>query len=136
MKTNLNNNTTTNLECHQNGHSGDHLKDHVDEKKPLFNEDEYTKITTPRQDVLFKKNYINRRKYYSCTANSHGVPYNMMAPTTNELESLKLPPLEYIEPTIPTAACYDSGMNGGDYEDGYVVTFKKKPTTELYHFFV
>lgn len=27
--------------------------------------DEYTKITTPRQDVLFKKGYLGRRKHNS-----------------------------------------------------------------------
>jgi len=27
--------------------------------------DEYTKITTPRQDVLFKKGYLGRRKHSS-----------------------------------------------------------------------
>lgn len=27
--------------------------------------DEYTKITTPRQDVLFKKGYLGRRKHTS-----------------------------------------------------------------------
>uniref|UniRef100_A0A8D8QQC9 Uncharacterized protein n=1 Tax=Cacopsylla melanoneura TaxID=428564 RepID=A0A8D8QQC9_9HEMI len=30
--------------------------------KVYFNEDEYTKITTPRQDVLFKKGYFARRR--------------------------------------------------------------------------
>ncbi|XP_037031569.1 uncharacterized protein LOC119071054 isoform X2 [Bradysia coprophila] len=30
--------------------------------KPLFNEDDYTRISTPRQDVLFKKGYLSRPK--------------------------------------------------------------------------
>lgn len=34
------------------------------EKKATFNEDEYTRITTPRQDVLFKKGYLNKPKVY------------------------------------------------------------------------
>uniref|UniRef100_V5GHW2 Uncharacterized protein n=1 Tax=Anoplophora glabripennis TaxID=217634 RepID=V5GHW2_ANOGL len=34
------------------------------ENKITFNEDEYTKITTPRQDVLFKKGYLNKPKNY------------------------------------------------------------------------
>uniref|UniRef100_A0A1Y1KAR9 Uncharacterized protein n=1 Tax=Photinus pyralis TaxID=7054 RepID=A0A1Y1KAR9_PHOPY len=34
------------------------------EKKATFNEDEYTRITTPRQDVLFKKGYLNKPKLY------------------------------------------------------------------------
>nr|XP_022903701.1 uncharacterized protein LOC111416007 isoform X2 [Onthophagus taurus] len=32
--------------------------------KITFNEDEYTKITTPRQDVLFKKGYLNKPRTY------------------------------------------------------------------------
>ncbi|XP_044763752.1 uncharacterized protein LOC123320487 isoform X2 [Coccinella septempunctata] len=35
------------------------------ENKITFNEDEYTRITTPRQDVLFKKGYLNKPKTYS-----------------------------------------------------------------------
>lgn len=31
----------------------------------FFFTDEYTKITTPRQDVLFKKGYLGRRKHTS-----------------------------------------------------------------------
>lgn len=34
----------------------------VSERKITFNEDEYTRITTPRQDVLFKKGYLSRPK--------------------------------------------------------------------------
>ncbi|GJQ83450.1 hypothetical protein Trydic_g8577 [Trypoxylus dichotomus] len=34
------------------------------ENKITFNEDEYTKITTPRQDVLFKKGYLRKPKNY------------------------------------------------------------------------
>ncbi|XP_017763163.1 PREDICTED: uncharacterized protein LOC108552962 isoform X1 [Eufriesea mexicana] len=30
--------------------------------KIIFNEDEYTRITTPRQDMLFKKGYLSRKK--------------------------------------------------------------------------
>ncbi|XP_018332461.1 uncharacterized protein LOC108741971 [Agrilus planipennis] len=34
------------------------------EQKITFNEDEYTRITTPRQDVLFKKGYLSKPKNY------------------------------------------------------------------------
>ncbi|XP_074026731.1 uncharacterized protein isoform X1 [Leptinotarsa decemlineata] len=34
------------------------------ENKITFNEDEYTRITTPRQDVLFKKGYLNKPRSY------------------------------------------------------------------------
>ncbi|KAF5282878.1 hypothetical protein FQA39_LY17458 [Lamprigera yunnana] len=47
------------------------------EQKTTFNEDEYTRITTPRQDVLFKKGYLNKPKSYqtqtstgTCSTNS------------------------------------------------------------------
>lgn len=33
----------------------------------IINEEEYTKITTPRQDVLFKKGYLSRPKKYTTT---------------------------------------------------------------------
>uniref|UniRef100_A0A336LZG9 CSON008917 protein n=1 Tax=Culicoides sonorensis TaxID=179676 RepID=A0A336LZG9_CULSO len=36
-------------------------------KKVQFNEDEYTRITTPRQDVLFKKGYLSRPKTQTVT---------------------------------------------------------------------
>lgn len=41
----------------------------------IINEEEYTKITTPRQDVLFKKGYLSRPKTYTTTstnANENG----------------------------------------------------------------
>lgn len=34
----------------------------VTTEKKMFNEEEYTKITTPRQDVLFKKGYLGRKR--------------------------------------------------------------------------
>ncbi|KAG5870592.1 hypothetical protein JTB14_018722 [Gonioctena quinquepunctata] len=41
------------------------------ENKITFNEDEYTRITTPRQDVLFKKGYLNKpRSYQTQTSTS------------------------------------------------------------------
>uniref|UniRef100_A0A1B0GI35 Uncharacterized protein n=2 Tax=Lutzomyia longipalpis TaxID=7200 RepID=A0A1B0GI35_LUTLO len=39
-----------------------------DNAKPAFNEDEYTRITTPRQDVLFKKGYLSRPKRFNSFA--------------------------------------------------------------------
>lgn len=38
----------------------------------IINEDEYTKITTPRQDVLFKKGYLSRPKKHTTTS-SNGI---------------------------------------------------------------
>ncbi|XP_063229557.1 uncharacterized protein LOC134534853 isoform X2 [Bacillus rossius redtenbacheri] len=45
---------------HRGGyHDGQPL---VTTEKKTFNEEEYTKITTPRQDVLFKKGYLGRKR--------------------------------------------------------------------------
>ncbi|CAL7938724.1 unnamed protein product [Xylocopa violacea] len=38
--------------------------------KFIFNEDEYTRITTPRQDMLFKKGYLSRKKPWTGNANT------------------------------------------------------------------
>lgn len=38
--------------------------------KIIFNEDEYTRITTPRQDMLFKKGYLSRKKPWTGNANT------------------------------------------------------------------
>ncbi|GAB0091124.1 hypothetical protein DMENIID0001_059320 [Sergentomyia squamirostris] len=43
------------------------------DNRPTFNEDEYTRITTPRQDVLFKKGYLSRPKKYNNIACSSSV---------------------------------------------------------------
>lgn len=39
----------------------------VTTEKKMFNEEEYTKITTPRQDVLFKKGYLGRKRPTAAT---------------------------------------------------------------------
>ncbi|XP_068984254.1 serine-rich adhesin for platelets-like isoform X1 [Bombus flavifrons] len=38
--------------------------------KIIFNEDEYTRITTPRQDMLFKKGYLSKKKPWAGNANT------------------------------------------------------------------
>lgn len=40
------------------------------EPKIIFNEDEYTRITTPRQDMLFKKGYLSKKKPWAGNANT------------------------------------------------------------------
>ncbi|XP_059490798.1 nascent polypeptide-associated complex subunit alpha, muscle-specific form-like isoform X2 [Neocloeon triangulifer] len=47
---------------HYNRYSSSQPASQTSSEKKLFNEDEYTKITTPRQDVLFKKGYLGRRR--------------------------------------------------------------------------
>ncbi|XP_011334393.2 uncharacterized protein LOC105277616 isoform X2 [Ooceraea biroi] len=42
--------------------------------KIIFNEDEYTRITTPRQDVLFKKGYLSRKKPWTGNASTSATP--------------------------------------------------------------
>lgn len=42
--------------------------------KIIFNEEEYTKITTPRQDVLFKKGYLSRKKPWTGNASTSATP--------------------------------------------------------------
>lgn len=42
--------------------------------KIIFNEEEYTKITTPRQDVLFKKGYLSRKKPWAGNASTSATP--------------------------------------------------------------
>ncbi|PSN46728.1 hypothetical protein C0J52_00887 [Blattella germanica] len=39
-------------------------------EKRTFNEEEYTKITTPRQDVLFKKGYLGRKRLPTASASA------------------------------------------------------------------
>ncbi|XP_055532492.1 uncharacterized protein LOC129722773 isoform X2 [Wyeomyia smithii] len=47
-----------------------------------INEEEYTKITTPRQDVLFKKGYLSRPKRHTSTANDSGALSSSMNGST------------------------------------------------------
>ncbi|KAJ8686498.1 hypothetical protein QAD02_022292, partial [Eretmocerus hayati] len=50
--------------------------------KISFNENEYTKITTPRQDMLFKKGYLSQRKPWTPSNTSMSA-----TPSTNESQS-------------------------------------------------
>uniref|UniRef100_A0A6M2DI84 Putative mediator of rna polymerase ii transcription subunit 26 isoform x2 n=1 Tax=Xenopsylla cheopis TaxID=163159 RepID=A0A6M2DI84_XENCH len=60
-----------------------------DEPKIKFNEDEYTRITTPRQDVLFKKGYLSKRKpLIASTSTSSADPgASTSAPSTPSTQS-------------------------------------------------
>ncbi|KYM83273.1 hypothetical protein ALC53_06249 [Atta colombica] len=42
--------------------------------KIIFNEEEYTRITTPRQDVLFKKGYLSRKKPWTGNTSTSATP--------------------------------------------------------------
>ncbi|XP_050081137.1 uncharacterized protein LOC126568665 [Anopheles maculipalpis] len=48
------------------------------------NDDEYTRITTPRQDVLFKKGYLSRPKPSVATASTSNTGSSSLAGTTSE----------------------------------------------------
>ena len=51
------------------------------QRKLVFNEEEYTRITTPRQDMLFKKGYLSQRKLW------HGASTASMSATPSTTES-------------------------------------------------
>lgn len=42
--------------------------------KIVFNEDEYTRVTTPRQDILFKKSYLLQKKPWAENASTSATP--------------------------------------------------------------
>lgn len=46
----------------------------LSQPKIIFNEDEYTRITTPRQDVLFKKGYLSRKKPWASNTSTSATP--------------------------------------------------------------
>lgn len=50
-------------------------------KNTILFSDEYTRITTPRQDVLFKKGYLNKPKTYQ-TQTSTGTSTNSTGHST------------------------------------------------------
>ncbi|XP_015594217.1 uncharacterized protein LOC107267265 isoform X2 [Cephus cinctus] len=52
----------------------DDSADSPSQPKIIFNEDEYTRITTPRQDVLFKKGYLSQKKPWASTASTSATP--------------------------------------------------------------
>ncbi|CAH0548975.1 unnamed protein product [Brassicogethes aeneus] len=63
------------------------------ETKITFNEDEYTRITTPRQDVLFKKGYLSKPKTYqtqTSTGNSTTSTGNSTGNGTPDYQSTDL----------------------------------------------
>jgi len=90
-----------------------HHHHNVESSTVTFNEDEYTKITTPRQDVLFKKGYLGRRKHTSTPVitevlneNEDGVSTDTIINPLDELCSHG----EYVDPS----AVYI--LSGGEYE--------------------
>lgn len=77
--------------CHDNTNNGDgnsaqQLYDQTDKRRGKqqnkFNEDEYTRISTPRSEVLFKKGYLMRDKKYVGPTNTIST-----APTTTTSSS-------------------------------------------------
>ncbi|VVC30924.1 Hypothetical protein CINCED_3A011498 [Cinara cedri] len=97
---------------------------HTETSTVTFNEDEYTKITTPRQDVLFKKGYLGRRKHAAVPAaiaevlneNEDGVPTDTIVSPLDELCA----PNEYF---VDSSGIYI--LNGSGYEvyDPYTGNF-------------
>ncbi|XP_019876522.2 microtubule-associated protein futsch isoform X2 [Aethina tumida] len=65
------------------------------ETKITFNEDEYTKITTPRQDVLFKKGYLNKPKTYQSQTSTGNSTTSTGNSTGNGTPDYQLTDIEY-----------------------------------------
>nr|XP_033332684.1 serine-rich adhesin for platelets-like isoform X3 [Megalopta genalis] len=64
-----------------NGYNGAGSRSHRDESagspsqpKTNFNEDEYMRIATPRQDMLFKKGYFSKKKLWAGNASTSATP--------------------------------------------------------------
>ncbi|KAK3921315.1 Protein lifeguard 1 [Frankliniella fusca] len=57
---------------HHQGQHGTYGPSASGQEKRTFNEDEYTRITTPRQDVLFKKGYLGRKRPTTADPASNG----------------------------------------------------------------
>ncbi|XP_066997254.2 serine-rich adhesin for platelets [Anabrus simplex] len=109
----------------QRGGYNDSKTPAVTTEKKTFNEEEYTKITTPRQDVLFKKGYLGRKK--PALTNATNSADTNAAPST-EVHQLENAGVADHEPTEPpdtphflcTNGYVDQGgvyyINGGSYE--------------------
>ncbi|XP_015118853.1 uncharacterized protein LOC107042351 [Diachasma alloeum] len=75
--------------------------------KIIFDENEYTRITTPRQDVLFKKGYLARKKVWSSNNASTSA-----TPSTTESQSASHSTADGSETTEDQQFldCRDSGL--------------------------
>ncbi|XP_011311092.1 uncharacterized protein [Fopius arisanus] len=75
--------------------------------KIIFDENEYTRITTPRQDVLFKKGYLARKKVWSSNNASTSA-----TPSTTESQSASHSTADGSETTEDQQLldCRDSGL--------------------------
>ncbi|XP_012281561.1 serine/arginine repetitive matrix protein 1 isoform X1 [Orussus abietinus] len=76
--------------------------------KIIFNEDEYTRITTPRQDVLFKKGYLSRKKPGASTTSTSATP------STTESQSASHSTADGSE-TTDDQQLLDRDSAGGEY---------------------
>jgi hypothetical protein len=84
----------------------------------FFVPDEYTRITTPRQDVLFKKGYLNKPKTYqtqTSTGNSTTSTGNSTGNGTPDHQSTGTPCASPNEQTTQTATVSDL-----EYESQFV----------------
>lgn len=76
---------------HHSGYNDRNRFNNVNETKSeqngtvIINEEEYTKITTPRQDVLFKKGYLSRpRKHTMTSTNASETEFAVGGSSTND----------------------------------------------------
>lgn len=89
----------------------------------FLNVDDYTRITTPRQDVLFKKGYLSRPKSY--------------APTTEPIETSPADDVAMITIEEAIAAGLVHGYDPenpflGYYDAHGVFYVNRKPLTTIY----
>ncbi|XP_046753317.1 uncharacterized protein LOC124416372 isoform X2 [Diprion similis] len=89
-------------------------KNDDDPTKPkiVFNEEEYMRITTPRQDVLFKKGYLSRKKPLASTASTSATSATT-TPSTNDSQSAAHSTADGSE-TAEDQQLLD-GSNGGNF---------------------
>lgn len=84
------------------------------EHRITFNEDEYTKITTPRQDVLFKKGYLGRRRANNPTPDAQEIH------SADSMESEYIPEEQPQYAYVPSTGFIDHTgvlyVNSGTYE--------------------
>ncbi|CAH1987282.1 unnamed protein product [Acanthoscelides obtectus] len=104
------------------------------ENKISFNEDEYTRITTPRQDVLFKKGYLNKPKNYQTQTSTGTSTTSTGNSTGNGTPDYQSTDLEYESQFVfPNGFLDQNGIYYVNSYEGYPLMLFNPPT--YYHEF-
>ncbi|VEN38876.1 unnamed protein product, partial [Callosobruchus maculatus] len=102
------------------------------ENKISFNEDEYTRITTPRQDVLFKKGYLNKPKNYQTQTSTGTSTTSTGNSTGNGTPDYQSTDLEYESQFVfPNGFLDQNGIYYINGYEGYPLMLYNPPT--YYH---